>query len=59
MSPHLLTDTISIRAACLLQQSLEFFKKAVPLAGVNLAMLGCNTCSCTLVGLFKYTQRAG
>ena len=34
------TDTISIRAACLLQRSPEFFRKAGPLPGVNLALVG-------------------
>ena len=36
-----------------------FFKKAVPLPGVSLALVGCNTGSCTLVGLFMWAQWAG
>ena len=52
------TDTVPIRAACLLQRSSEFFKKAVPLPGVSLALVGCNTGSCTLVGLFTWAQWA-
>ena len=52
------TGTVPIRAACLLQRSLEFFKKAVPLPGVSLALVGCNTGSCTLVGLFTWAQWA-
>ena len=46
----IVTDTVPIRAACLLQRSPEFFKKAVPLPGVSLALVGCSTGSCTLVG---------
>ena len=53
------TDIVPIRAACLLQRSPEFFKKAVPLPGVSLALVGCNTGSCTLVGLFTWAQWAG
>ena len=53
------TDTIPIRTACLLLQSPEFFKKSVSLPGVSLALVGCNTGSCTLVGLFTWEQWAG
>ena len=53
------TDTVPIRAACLLQRSPEFFKKAVPLPGVSLALVGGNTGSYTLVGLFTWAQWAG
>ena len=53
------TDIVPIRAACLLQRSPEFFKKAVPLPGASLALVGCNTGSCTLVGLFTWAQWAG
>ena len=53
------TDTVPIRAACLLQRYPEFFKKAIPLPGVSLALVGCNTGSCTLVGLFTWAQWAG
>ena len=53
------TDTVPIRAACLLQRSPEFFKKAVPLPGVSLALVGCSTGSCTLVGLFTWAQWTG
>ena len=53
------TDTVPIRAACLLQRSPEFFKKAVPLSGVSLALVGCSTGSCTLVGLFTWAQWTG
>ena len=53
------TDTVPIRAACLLQRSTEFSKEAVPLPGVSLALVGCNTGSCTLVGLFTWSQWAG
>ena len=53
------TDTVPIRAAYLLQRSSEFFKKAVPLPGVSLALVGGNTASCTLVGLFTWAQWAG
>ena len=53
------TDTVSIRATCLLQRSPEFFKNVVPLPGVSLALVGCNTGSCTLVGLFTWAQWAG
>ena len=53
------TDTVPIRAAYLLQRSPEFFKKAVPLPGVGLALVGCNTGSCTLVGLFTWAEWAG
>ena len=50
----LVTDTIPIRVACLLQRSPKFFKKAVPLPGVNFALVGCNAGSCTLVDLFTW-----
>ena len=53
------TDTVPIRAACLLQRSSEFFKKAVPLPGVSLALVGCNTGSCTMVDIFTWAQWAG
>ena len=53
------TDTVPIRAACLLQRSPEFFKKAIPLPGVSLALVGCNTGSCTLVSLFTWARWAG
>ena len=53
------TDTVPMRAACLLQRSSEFFKKAVPLPGVSLALVGCNTGSCTLEGFFTWAQWAG
>ena len=53
------TDTVPIRAACLLQRSPEFFKEAVPLPGVSLALVGCNTGSCTLKGLFTWAQWTG
>ena len=53
------TDTVPIRAACLLQRSPEFFEKAVPLPGVRLALVGCNTGSCTLISLFTRAQLAG
>ena len=53
------TDTVPIRAACLLQRYPEFFKKAIPLPGASLALVGCNTGSCTLVGLFTWAQWAG
>ena len=53
------TDTVPIRAACLLQRSSEFFKKAVPLPEVSLALVGGNTGNCTLVGLFTWAQWAG
>ena len=48
----LVVDTISIQAACLLQRPPEFVKKAVP--GVNVALVGCNAGSCTLVGLWVW-----
>ena len=53
------TDTVPVRAACLLQRSPEFLKKAVPLPGVSLALVGCSTGSCTLVRLFKWAQWTG
>ena len=54
------TNTVPIRAACLLQLSPGFFKKAVPLPGVSLALVGCSTGSCTVVRLFSGTaNRAG
>ena len=53
------TDTVPIRAACLLQRSPKFFKKAVPLPGVSLALVGCSTGSCTLVRLFTWAQWTG
>ena len=53
------TDTVPIRAACPLQRSPEFFKKAIPLPGVSLALVGCNTGSCTQVSLFTWAQWAG
>ena len=51
------TDTVPIRAACLLQRSPEFFKKTIPLPGVSLALVGCNTdslcvCVCVCVCVF-------
>ena len=48
----LVEDTISIRAACLFYRPPGFVKEAVPLPGANLALVGCNAESCTLVGLF-------
>ena len=53
------TDTVPIRAACLLQRSPEFFKKAVPLPGASLALVGCSTGSCTVVRLFTWAQWTG
>ena len=55
----LVKDAVPIRAACLLQRSPEFFNKAVPLPGVSLALVGCNTGSCTLGSLFTWAQWAG
>ena len=53
------TDTVPIRAASLLQRSSEFFKKVVHLPGVSLALVGCNTGSCTLGGLFTWAKWVG
>ena len=35
----LVTETISIPAACLLWRSPEFYKKVIPLTGVNLVLV--------------------
>ena len=39
--------------------SRVFQEGYIPLPGVNLALVGCNAGSCTLVGLFTWAQRAG